>query len=629
MTASALSCVSVSAAAHAASVSGTLPEVPEVLITPNVPGVYLYNLTAADSAAWVVADSAALRFYGSLDPIDVTATVAQDIPTEFELGFSGDPSVATSVDLGDGRITHPGSLFPSTDTTEVSTDLQNVAWDAPSGGGVVVRYLKVAVRDAGGRVTVVVRQVNVTPIAEPVGVEPLTPGGTFVFSPGTVGGGLGFGYTTQDLGRQVPWFIQFYLEDGTLWKSDSNTGSYGLAGVDTSPAGGSQNFRIVFGRGTVQNPTRLGEVTEFVELLPCPAGTAPTAFSFECVVAPRGTFVEAGSSTIEPCPEGTYQPMRGSVECIEAPAGTAVPVTVGDANELCRVTVTGDDLGCTVIQVGSFGITTGATASIVCPRGTYSELARSTSCTPADPGSYVPVDGSTEQTLCDPGSFAASAGSASCALAPEGFYVPIEGAASALACDPGTFQPTTGSIACEPAAPGYFAEGPGASTEELCVAGTYSPGGQPACTPAESGRFVAFDGAAAPELCPAGTYQPASGAIECLPAEPGTFVDRVGSAHALPCDVGRYQPDVGQVSCLPAPAGTFVSDRGQSEFQLCPAGRVAPDLGSLSCTPVQPGFIAPNRSTFRRPIETRSCPGVGRCRRTLSAVLTCRPRLDR
>lgn len=53
---------------------------------------------------------------------------------------------------------------------------------------------------------------------------------------------------------------------------------------------------------------------------------------------------------------------------------------------------------CTPAPAGSYVATAGATSAVLCPAGTYSNLAGATSCTPAPDGSYVATAGATSAT---------------------------------------------------------------------------------------------------------------------------------------------------------------------------------------------------------------------------------------
>lgn len=121
---------------------------------------------------------------------------------------------------------------------------------------------------------------------------------------------------------------------------------------------------------------------------PCPAGSYASGYLAICIPAPAGSFVTAPTATPTPCPAGTYQPNPGQASCLQAPAGSYVPLA-------------------------------GAAASIPCPAGTYQPATGQTSCIAAPAGSFVPSTGATGYTACTPGTLQPASGQAACVAIPK------------------------------------------------------------------------------------------------------------------------------------------------------------------------------------------------------------------
>jgi hypothetical protein len=164
---------------------------------------------------------------------------------------------------------------------------------------------------------------------------------------------------------------------------------------------------------------------------------------------------------------------------------------------------------------------TGATSCTICPSGTYSTSAGSSSCigTACIAGKFGPL-GST--TLLG----------ATCSSCPAGTFTSASGSGLCIPCVPGTYSTSIDSITCAgtPCTTGFF--GPEGQTSSLtatctsCAAGTYGSG--LSCLP-----------------CPAGSYSASTGATSSIACQPCA-----GSTYSLG----------GAASCASCPSGmTFVS----------------------------------------------------------------------
>lgn len=181
-----------------------------------------------------------------------------------------------------------------------------------------------------------------------------------------------------------------------------------------------------------------------------------------------------------------------------------------------------------------------------CTAGSWSPV-KSDACTNATLGHYAP--NSTVELPCELGYYAPTTGLTACLIAPPGSFVNATGASEAYDCDPGSYQDTEGQTSCIPCDPGTFSSDIGAAAEcAPCGAGTYCA--EDACT----GCFEPDDGFVVPVgheneepvECENGTY--AYGAIICVCAD----MDHYASAdhsQQIPCPSGYEQPLTCQTTC--------------------------------------------------------------------------------
>ena len=342
------------------------------------------------------------------------------------------------------------------------------------------------------------------------------------------------------------------------------------------------------------------------------------------------------------CETGTYQPLAGQDECVDASVGYYSPGT-------------------------SYSATAGyynATSQVPCEAGTYSSqdstldsgLSGASACTQAQSGYYSPgttggtnVD-STVTTIasnelpCPAGTYSSfsasnsSADRASCFDAPAGSYsegtYTLNGqtivAISATQCSAGTWQDQTGQTSCKWSDFGYYVGSTGQTEQTPCEAGTYtSSSPRSSCTPASSGYYSpgtvggqnvdsSVNTAAVNQImCHAGYYSsyttqtPNTDRVECTEVEagyysPGTYTmngTHFNATQQIPCANGTWQDQTGQASCMDASVGYYVELTTQTSQQPCEAGEYQPATGQSSCIEAAAGYYHQELSTEQTLIE--------------------------
>ncbi|XP_041098352.1 SCO-spondin [Polyodon spathula] len=290
---------------------------------------------------------------------------------------------------------------------------------------------------------------------------------------------------------------------------------------------------------------------------PCPAGFYCASQATEIpTICPRGYFCVEGSSSPEPCEEGTYSArpaLRAGSECAPCVGGW---------------------------YCAGVGLTepTGS-----CEAGFYCrERARSA----------TPADGHTG------------------GLCPIGSYCPA-GSAFPLPCPPGTFSNATGLSRpglCVDCTPGYHCSGSNVSAPAgLCSPGYYCTGGasSPNQHETQEGHYT-LPGAFTPEPCALGTFQPARGQSSCLECLRGRFCNQTGLARPFPCPPGHYCLP-GTVAPTPCPAGSYTAQEGAGDTEqcvLCDPGQFCSMAGlSAPMGPCKPGYYCTGGANSSMPVN--------------------------
>ncbi|XP_034024621.1 neurogenic locus notch homolog protein 4-like [Thalassophryne amazonica] len=295
----------------------------------------------------------------------------------------------------------------------------------------------------------------------------------------------------------------------------------------------------------------------------CPQG-------FYCPGGGIGFYCAEGSSSPEPCPEGTY----GS-----RPA-------LGDASE------------CSPCGGGQYCAGVGLTAaSGTCKERFYCREGAK-SATPSDgltgglcpPGSYCP-HASSSPLPCPAGTFSSSTGLRSlqeCITCPPGFYcLGSNNTSPSGPCFPGYYC-TGGSPSPvqNEAEEGYYTL-KGAVKEEPCPLGTFQPRRRSqSCIECQNGRLCNQTGLSHPPLCPTGHYCSPGSSVP-HPCPPGSYSDQPGGdtmAHCRPCEAGWFckRPGLSDPEGLCDPGhyctsgASTASPVGVASGSVCPAGFICP-----------------------------------------------------
>ena len=227
----------------------------------------------------------------------------------------------------------------------------------------------------------------------------------------------------------------------------------------------------------------------------CPSGVVnPRPKNYYCV---EGQQCPAGSSGIQSCGAGYYQPSKKQGSCIKCPRGYYCPAG----------STSFDSKNC---PAGYYCLEGDSSSPRACPQGTYNTVINafsSSHCIPCTPGYYCPGNPqSTFPTLlcaagyyCIRGALTSSPSDGTTGYyCPTGTYCPA-GTSYPIPCDPGKACTSTGLSA----------------PNGNCAAGHYCPGGTKVVSPTSLASHNGDD-------CPAGYYCPAN------------------TAYPIPCPQGRY-----------------------------------------------------------------------------------------
>jgi hypothetical protein len=341
-----------------------------------------------------------------------------------------------------------------------------------------------------------------------------------------------------------------------------------------------------------------------------------------------GHFCLPNSSMPQPCPAGSFQPLRGQANCELCPAGY-----------VCSEAGTVEPPVC---PIGRFCPRGSGLETQPCPPGTYGNetgLDRADQCSPCPRGSWC-LDGALRGP-CAPGFLCAEASATPTpphSVCPAGFWCP-EGALEPVSCaegtivrhletDPSEERPCNSSGPalglggtspddCLPCPAGFLCRN---SSLHPCPAGAYCEDG--ASTPCPAGSYGPSAGLGARadcQPCPAGflCVQPGTHRLDGLECAPGFFCP-AGAAAAEPCPAGLFRNATGGKSlsdCAACPFGKVCTEPGLSTPSECPAGRVCRGGSSSACPP---GFYCPAGSS-----EPVSCPRNFYCPPGSDSPLLC------
>ncbi|MGH0137990.1 UNVERIFIED_CONTAM: hypothetical protein FKN15_065321 [Acipenser sinensis] len=345
---------------------------------------------------------------------------------------------------------------------------------------------------------------------------------------------------------------------------------------------------------------------------PCPAGFYCTSEATEIpTVCPRGYFCVEGSSSPEPCEEGTYsaRPALGAgSECAPCVggwycAGTGLTEPTGSCEagfycrERARSATPADGHTGGLCPIGSY-CPAGSAFPLPCPPGTFSNatgLSRPGLCVDCTPGYHCSGSNiSAPAGLCSPGYYCTGGASAPNQHETQEGHYTLLGAFTPEPCALGTFQPSscleclrgqfcnqTGLVRPFPCPPGHFCL-PGTIAPTPCPAGSYTAregaGDTGQCVLCDPGQFCSTAGLSARQW----TGYRVTGALKvtiapkarCCPCPAQTVLTPTSQSVQL-CPEGHYCPGGTGLDLLPCPPGTYSLEPGNSQLeqcQLCPAG---------------------------------------------------------
>ena len=365
-------------------------------------------------------------------------------------------------------------------------------------------------------------------------------------------------------------------------------------------------------------------------LQPCPNGTYnPLSGSVAidaCLTCPSGYVCGNAASATEPCPGGYYCPEKTTFATI-CPSSYYCPDRSGQPLP-CPVDFYCPEGTSEPIQCGGGTYCPGRSAfETPCPAGKYTSSANLSGNIVTDgfpcracPGGFYCTEGATNATICPEGYFC-EAGSSFYEACPRGYSCP-EGSASPVPCTAGYYCPLASD-----------------ATGFECPLGTYCPAGSFEPTPCPLGYFD--DGTHTPRnssqfvclICEAGTAGDDDNRSKCNECSPGhvclegctsTNATDIAQQNGYECPAGYYCP-AGSAAELACPAGHYQEDLGASSPQdciPCPASFFAKEAGSSSCR------TCGGSSTSEGNATTCDCVGANRVYQAYTQACTCIPRYE-
>ena len=311
----------------------------------------------------------------------------------------------------------------------------------------------------------------------------------------------------------------------------------------------------------------------------CPAGyycPAPgnTGVFLDCTA---GNYCPEGSSSVTPCPAGTYSPivrLQSAAECTDCPPGSfcagGLSTVSGSCFEgyFCSGKDSTDKPATKTCTTGHY-CPTGSGIPVPCDAGTFNPNTLSTSsaaCGSCTAGSYCGKNGlSAPEAQCDEGYYC-SGGDTS--PRPTGKRCNVgekcpKGSSGPTACPAGTYQDSVAQGNCMNCPRGFFCVLGSSSfdTGKDCPTGHYCP---------------EATGVSTAHPCPTGTYNPNTNAFsvdQCIACDPGKYCTGTGLTAVGPdCNAGTY--------CI---GGSSTSAGTQ-----CPIGSYCP-VGTSFPIPCSPG----------------------------------------
>lgn len=303
---------------------------------------------------------------------------------------------------------------------------------------------------------------------------------------------------------------------------------------------------------------------------------------FKCCsdVCPLGTTrnttagIGAGHCTVE-CPMGTFGVLRDNVFGSQYDGGGEPVCELCPRGSFSNVTRSTECLKCPAGTSSEQG----ASECITCPAGRWGNANGMSSCTACSAGKYSTTEGSTNYDVClaCPAGKSSPTASTECIDCPVGRYASSQGQAECTICGPGKFGKASGElevIACQACEAGKSSTGGDQSACHECPPGYVSdgfrseadPGVCAACAP------MKFEENNVCKDCPAGKFSLEGSDVcsDCSVLGCAAAVDECTNADdgsCSSCEAGYYSTAVGDLS----------------KCEACPYGKTSAE-GQTTCT---------------------------------------------
>lgn len=262
-----------------------------------------------------------------------------------------------------------------------------------------------------------------------------------------------------------------------------------------------------------------------------------------------GNYCPEGSSSLTPCPAGTYNDGRGSTslsDCQPCPPGkycNAAGKTYAELQGMSSTYYGTCSGGYVCIKASTTSTPNDNVMGKICPRGYYWTAGTVTEVECAT-GYYAPNQGQASCTDCPTGEYCSETGLSSTYTCTNGNYCPIRSVLP-TPCSPGLYNTNTGSTssaACQSCPAGLYCSEEGLSNynaQSKCAAGYLCTGGSDTPYPVETANrsnnnrkcplgYSCSQSATTPSICTTGTFQNSYGSSSCKSCPPGYYCNTNG-----------------------------------------------------------------------------------------------------
>lgn len=335
--------------------------------------------------------------------------------------------------------------------------------------------------------------------------------------------------------------------------------------------------------------------------MPCSRGTVATPANPTCTACNPGTY-ESNNRCL-PCPDNTYNPSRGSINCIPCARDYYSNVTTGFVNcQYCAGTMITPSPSERICNACPAGQTVSNGQCTPCSPGWASPMP-TIPCTRCSENYYAPQSGMSTCLACPTNTYTNSTtGFVSCTQCVGNFtYVNFFTGLKCLACNRG-YVTTPSNHQCTPCPPGNyglnnncvrcadntFSSQPGSPTCQSCANGFYSNSttGFTSCTFCSGFFTFGPSGRICVSSCNPGSVI-ANG--QCQQCGAGTFAS---GSSCVRCPDNQYAPSPGATSCATCPGGSYTNTTtGFTNCRVCNGNLVTNQFGQRTCTDCPRGSI--------------------------------------